>query len=76
MTNPSKDNEKIINDYDYLGNACSSTDCTGLIPSAPHSEAELDSYEAVYHFEPPKMNLTAPDAKEDRAASASPKSKT
>ncbi len=43
MTNPSKDNEKIINDYDYLGNACSSTDCTGLIPSAPQSEAELDS---------------------------------
>lgn len=70
MTNPSKDNEKIINDYDYLGNACSSTDCTGLIPSAVQSEAELDSYEAVYHFEPPKMNLTNTDAKENRDASA------
>ena len=63
MTNPSKDpeNEKIINDYDYLGNACSSTDCTGLIPSAPQSEAELDSYESVYHFEPPTINTSKKD---------------
>ena len=28
-------------------------DCTGLIPSAPLSEAELDSYEELYPFLPP-----------------------
>ena len=56
MTNPSKDNEKIINDYDYLGNACSSTDCTGLIPSGPMNEDELESYEAVYHYQPPRLS--------------------
>ena len=45
-------NESIIEGYDYLGNSCSVTDCTGLIPSAPSSEAELDSYEDVYHYQP------------------------
>ena len=33
--------------------AASSQDCTGLIPSAPLSEAELDSYEELYPFLPP-----------------------
>lgn len=47
-----KDNQEIIEGYDYLGNSCSSTDCTGLIPSAPVSEAERDSYEDVYHYQP------------------------
>lgn len=53
-----KTNNEIIDDYDYLGNSASSMDCTGLIPSAPQSKAELDSYEEVYHFEPPKMKAT------------------
>lgn len=30
--------------------ACSATDCTGLIPSPPRSEAELESYEELYPF--------------------------
>lgn len=30
--------------------SCSATDCTGLIPSLPQSEAELDSYEALYNY--------------------------
>lgn len=29
--------------------ACSSMDCTGLIPSLPETEAELESYEELYH---------------------------
>ena len=29
---------------------CSSMDCTGLIPSLPVSEAELEAYEALYPF--------------------------
>ena len=38
-------------------------DCTGLIPSAPVSEAELESYEDVYHYRPPRMN-SSPDTEE------------
>lgn len=30
--------------------ACSSTDCTGLIPSLPQSDDELESYEELYHY--------------------------
>ena len=30
-------NQKIIDDYDYLSNAASMQDCTGLIPSEPIS---------------------------------------
>ncbi len=47
-----KTNQEIIEGYDYLGNSCSATDCTGLIPSAPSSKAERDSYEEVYHYQP------------------------
>lgn len=48
-----KTNQEIIDSYDYLSNAASSQDCTGLIPSGPASEAELQSYEDLYHFLPP-----------------------
>ena len=48
-------NNRIIDSYDYLANAASSQDCTGLIPSLPISRAELDSYEDVYHYQPPKV---------------------
>ena len=41
--------------YD-LNNASSSTDCTGLIPTPPQSEAELESYDAVYHFALPQID--------------------
>ncbi len=47
-----KTNETIIEGYDYLGNSCSATDCTGLIPSSPQSDAEQEAYEALYHFRP------------------------
>lgn len=42
-----------INDYDYLTNAASAMDCTGLIPSLPQSEEELESYNDVYQYRPP-----------------------
>lgn len=32
--------------------ACAVTDCTGLIPSLPLSEAEVESYNEVYTFLP------------------------
>lgn len=49
------DNQRKIDSFDYLANAASSQDCTGLIPSAPMNEAELESYNEVYHYEPPEV---------------------
>ena len=46
-----KENQKLIDSYDYLSNA------------APVSEAELESYEDVYHYRPPRMN-SSPDTEE------------
>ena len=37
--------------YDYLGDSCSSTDCTGLIPANPPDAVEREAYEAVYQFQ-------------------------
>ncbi|MBA4700908.1 MAG: hypothetical protein H2212_15910 [Ruminococcus sp.] len=48
-----KENEKIIDDYDYLSNAASSMDCTGLIPYLPVTDAELESYNDLYQFQTP-----------------------
>ena len=57
-----KKNQKIIDSYDYLANAASTQDCTGLIPAAPTSKAELESYEDIYHYEPPKVKVKTPDS--------------
>lgn len=46
------ENQEVIDGYDYLGNSSSATDCTGLIPSAPKNQAERDSYEEIYHYQP------------------------
>lgn len=46
-----KKKESYNEDVDIDINACSATDCTGLIPSLPQNEAEKDSYRALYHFE-------------------------
>ena len=56
-------NQEIIDSYDYLSSAASAWDCTGLIPSAPSSSAELESYEAIYPFEPPKLDSNESGAK-------------
>ncbi len=50
-----RENETIIESYDYLGKSASRTDCTGLIPSAPQSDYELESYENIYPFLPPHI---------------------
>lgn len=47
------------NNYDIDIQACSTMDCTGLIPSAPQSEAELESYEDLYPFMPHAKNKNA-----------------
>lgn len=59
-----KSNREIIDSYDYLSNAASSQDCTGLIPSEPESAAELQSYEDLYHFLPPNGKVQNIDSKE------------
>ena len=48
-----KTNKDIIDSYDYLANAASTQDMTGLIPSEPVSGDELEAYEELYHFLPP-----------------------
>lgn len=51
----SAENQRLIDSYDYLTNAASTQDCTGLIPSAPQNEEELESYDALYKYQPPKI---------------------
>lgn len=60
-----EENQKMIDSYDYLSNAASSWDCTGLIPSAPLSRSELESYEEIYHFTPPALPPEKDGEKED-----------
>ena len=36
-----KSNQKIIDSYDYLSNAASAQDCTGLIPVGPTNRRSL-----------------------------------
>lgn len=54
---PQPSNQQIIDSYDYLSNTVSSQDCTGLIPSGPVDESQRESYEAIYHYQPPKEKL-------------------
>ena len=58
-----KDNQKLIDSTDYLVNSASAQDCTGLIPSGPVNEDELESYEALYHYQPPQIKDTYPNDK-------------
>ena len=44
----SKDTEKDPFDIDI--HACSTMDCTGLIPSLPQDDAERESYEDLYPY--------------------------
>ncbi|EDM86054.1 hypothetical protein RUMOBE_03293, partial [Blautia obeum ATCC 29174] len=36
---------------------------TGLIPSGPVIDDELESYESLYHYQPPKIKDTYPNDK-------------
>lgn len=46
-----KKNDDMIPEYDYL-KASSAQDCTGLIPSLPIDEGEMENYEELYPFLP------------------------
>lgn len=39
-----------LTDSYFAKSICSSTDCTGLIPALPSSDAELEAYEEMYQF--------------------------
>ena len=48
-------NNKHFPEYDYLKPA-STQDCTGLIPSGPVDEEEMEQYEELYSFLPPTFS--------------------
>lgn len=58
MLNP-KEKEALPDDYDYLSNAASAGDCTGLIPSLPASDAEKEAYNDLYQYLPPCYHVKA-----------------
>ena len=43
-----KKNQELIDHYDYLKNAASSTDCTGLIPALPGGN--IIPYETSWNY--------------------------
>ena len=45
-----KKNQEIIDSYDYLTNAASGMDCTGLMPTPAHTPEEREAYDAIYHI--------------------------
>lgn len=59
------ENQRIIDSYDYLADSASSNDCTGLIPSAPQNSAELEAYQDVYAYMPPKLSKPKRASKQD-----------
>ena len=50
-------------DWDIDIQSCSATDCTGLIPALPETDAELEHYQDLYHYLPdtPDQAANEPD---------------
>ena len=49
-------------DWDIDIQSCSATDCTGLIPALPETDAELEHYQDLYHYLPDSTNQAADDS--------------
>lgn len=49
--------KEIEEDYDYLGNSASTSDCTGLQYKAPVDDFQKEAYEEVYHYLPPEVKV-------------------
>ena len=49
FANANKNLERCL---DQMANAYSTYDCTGLIPSKPENQAQLESYKEVYNYLP------------------------
>ncbi len=41
-------NQEILNSIDYLNQAASTTECTGLMPTPPQNDYEKESYEEIF----------------------------
>jgi hypothetical protein len=53
-----KNNHIIFNDNDLDEcDAVSATDCTGLIPSAPNNDEELEAYNEIIAYSPKSANV-------------------
>ena len=56
-------NKTVQNPFDDSDiQACSATDCTGLIPALPETDAELEHYQDLYHYLPDSPDQTADDS--------------
>ena len=51
MKEPSK-NKSADTDWEIDIQSCSATDCTGLIPALPETDAEFEHYQDLYHYLP------------------------
>ena len=51
MKEPSK-NKSADTDWEVDIQSCSATDCTGLIPALPETDAEFEHYQDLYHYLP------------------------
>ncbi|MDD3404195.1 MAG: hypothetical protein PHQ72_12740 [Hespellia sp.] len=56
MKKVSEENQQMIDEFDYMANAASATDCTGLIPAGECEEEELDRYQSIYKFGAPTID--------------------
>lgn len=57
------DDKYNVGDVDIC-NACSTTDCTGLMYRPPLNEDEIESYHQIYTFGPPEVNSL--DGRDDK----------
>ena len=48
--------------YDEPCDVASATDCTGLIPALPETDAELEHYQDLYHYLPDSPDQTDDDS--------------
>ena len=60
--------ENLFDDSDIQ--ACSATDCTGLIPALPQDEAEVEAYEDIYPYITKAQKTQKPDRKSTRLNSS------
>ena len=51
MKEPSK-NKSADTNWEIDIQSCSATDCTGLIPALPETDAEFEHYQDLYHYLP------------------------
>ena len=55
----SSKNKSADTDWEIDIQSCSATDCTGLIPALPETDAELEHYQELYHYLPDSPDRAA-----------------